>query len=101
MQSVAVLALAGLSAGHGAMNLPRPRNAGNSSVHPSPGHDKSCVGDSCYWYQVGCFIGCEECSMEGKQLYPQPSCSSPIEPTNNDPKTRSWDPYGQSTNGDF
>eukprot|EP00746_Dinoflagellata_sp_MGD_P138874 gnl/MRDRNA2_/MRDRNA2_72440_c0_seq2.p1 gnl/MRDRNA2_/MRDRNA2_72440_c0~~gnl/MRDRNA2_/MRDRNA2_72440_c0_seq2.p1 ORF type:complete len:471 (-),score=58.66 gnl/MRDRNA2_/MRDRNA2_72440_c0_seq2:245-1612(-) len=87
--------------GHGAMNLPRPRNQGNQSVHPSPGQDRSCIGDACYWYHVGCNIGCETCSSEGKQLYPAPVCSSPSEPTNNNPQTRTWDPLGQSSHGDF
>jgi len=83
------------------MTIPRPRNNGNQSVHPSPGADLSCKGDACYWYQVGCYIGCSECSGTGKDLYPKPYCSNPIEPTNNDPNTRSWDPHGQSRHGDF
>lgn len=89
------------AAAHGSMSIPRPRNAGSSATHPSTGSDMSCVGDACYWYQVGCYIGCSECSNEGKSLYPQPYCSNPIEPTNNDPTTRSWDPLGQSSHGDF
>merc|ERR550514_154321 len=101
MHVVVALGLIHGALGHGSMTLPRPRNAGNASVHPSLGSDKSCVGDACYWYQVGCFIGCPECSSEGKSLYPKPSCSSPMEPTNNDPETRSWDPMGQSSHGDF
>jgi len=100
MKGVVALLVSG-AYGHGSMTLPRPRNAGNSSVHPSPGQDKSCEGDACYWYHVGCYIGCPECSGEGKSLYPQPYCSNPIEPTNNDPETRSWDPLGQSKHGDF
>jgi len=87
--------------GHGSMTFPRPRNAGTSAVHPSPGQDRSCEGDACYWYQVGCYIGCPECSSQGKSLYPKPACSNPIEPTNNDPNTRSWDPLTQSKQGDF
>lgn len=42
--------------------------------------------------------------MTGKSLYPDPHCTKAeglIEPTNNDPETRSWDPLGQSRCGDF
>merc|ERR1712125_3733 len=24
------------------------------------------MGDACYWYQVGCHIGCPSCTLEGK-----------------------------------
>jgi len=81
--------------------MPKPRNQGQSAVHPSPGQDRSCLGDACYWYQVGCFIGCESCSSTGKELYPKPVCAHPMEPINNDPATRTWDPYNQSKQGDF
>jgi len=101
MKAIVAGVFASSAYGHGSMNLPRPRNAGASAVHPSTGQDQSCIGDACYWYQVGCYIGCPSCSNEGKSLYPQPACSNPIEPTNNDPATRSWDPLGQSRHGDF
>lgn len=92
-------------AAHGSMSHPRPRNAYSSpATHPSSGGDKSCVGDACYWYQVGCHIGCPSCSLEGKDLYPSPHCTEAeglMEPTNNDPEFRTWDPHGQSACSDF
>merc|ERR1712060_751337 len=55
---------------------PRPRNAYSSpATNPSGSGDKSCVGDACYWYQVGCHIGCPSCTLEGKSLYPGPHCT--------------------------
>ena len=61
--------------------------------------------DACYWYQVGCFNGCTNCTGTGKYLYPASSDFPPgcalEEPTNNDPATRSWDPHGHSAAGDF
>ena len=41
--------------GHGSMSFPRPRNAKKGAKFAA---DASCVGDACYWYQVGCFNGC-------------------------------------------
>jgi len=102
--SSAALLVVGVS-GHGSMSYPRPRNAYSSpATHPSTGGDKSCVGDACYWYQVGCHIGCPSCTLTGKDLYPGPHCTAEqglLEPTNNDPKFRTWDPYVQSQCGDF
>lgn len=99
--------IAGASA-HGAMTRPKPRNAYSSpGTNPSTGGDLSCVGDSCFWYHVGCSIGCPKCYNEhvGKtSLYAQPHCTAAeglIEPTNNDPEFRTWDPQGDSRCGDF
>jgi len=96
--------VAGASA-HGAMTHPRPRNAYSSPANePSSGFDKSCVGDACFWYQVGCHIGCQSCTLTGKDLYPLAHCSKSeglMEPTNNDPEFRTWDPHGDSECGDF
>lgn len=90
---------------HGAMTHPRPRNAYSSPANePSHGSDLSCIGDACFWYQVGCHIGCPSCTLVGKELYPAPHCTAAqglMEPTNNDPEFRSWDPLGQSECGDF
>ena len=62
-------------------------------------------GDACYWYQVGCFNGCAECTGTGKYLYPQqtdfPAGCQLKEPTNNKPEHRTWDPHGLSEHGDF
>jgi len=95
------------AAAHGAMSYPRPRNAFSSpATNPSPSGDLSCVGDACYWYHVGCHIGCPSCvnNVAGKDLYPAPHCTKAeglMEPTNNDPKMRTWDPHGESECGDF
>ena len=89
-------------AAHGAMSFPRPRNSDPSAPYAA---DASCIGEACYWYQVGCFIGCGNCTGEGKYLYAKPSDFPPgcevATPTNNDPATRSWDPHGHSQMGDF
>jgi len=102
--SVATVLIAGASA-HGSMTYPKPRNAYSSpATNPSSGGDKSCTGDACYWYHVGCHIGCSSCTLEGKDLYPGPHCTAEqglMEPTNNDPQFRTWDPHGQSECGDF
>jgi len=48
--------------------------------------------------------GCSECTLTGKDLYPRPHCTKEeglMEPTNNDPEFRTWDPHGQSECGDF
>ena len=45
--------------GHGSMSFPRPRNAKKGAKFAA---DASCVGDACYWYQVGCFNGCAHLS---------------------------------------
>merc|ERR1719436_2253324 len=87
------------------MSHPKPRNAYSSpGVNPSTSGDRSCIGDACYWYQIGCHIGCSECTLTGKDLYPRPHCTKEeglMEPTNNDPEFRTWDPHGQSECGDF
>ena len=96
-----IAATVALAAGHGAMNFPRPRNSipGNWTA------DASCIGEACFWYQVGCFIGCENCTGVGKYLYPSasdfPAGCTLAEPTNNAPDTRTWDPHGHSQQGDF
>ena len=96
------LALVTGATAHGSMAYPRPRNAKPSAAFSA---DASCIGQACFWYQVGCFIGCDNCTGTGKYLYAKPSDSpagcTPAEPTNNDPATRTWDPEGQSKSGDF
>ena len=99
---VTLLSLVASAAGHGSMAYPRPRNA---KPHAAFSPDASCIGQACFWYQVGCFNGCSNCTGVGKYLYPAktdypPGCEL-AEPTNNDPATRSWDPHGESEMGDF
>lgn len=94
--------------GHGAMVSPRPRSAHDqiyddrnkcgcqnrptgcySNVGMSPGEycGLGCIGESCLYYQIGCFQGCGTCSYEGKTLYPVPQdlvkagCETPPAPT--------------------
>merc|ERR1719463_44192 len=89
------------------MTHPRPRNALSSPAHAaSTGSDLSCHGDACYWYQVGCMIGCPTCQadLDHKGCGGELCCSVEdglMEPTNNDPEFRTWDPHGQSRCGDF
>lgn len=90
------------AAAHGAMNFPRPRNTNAEAVWSA---DASCLGEACYWYQVGCFNGCDNCTGVGKYLYAKPSdfpagCT-PTAPTNNKPETRSWNVDNLSDMGDF
>jgi len=46
-----------------------------------------CIGESCLYYQIGCFQSCGTCSYTGKTLYPVPSdltkagCQTPPAPT--------------------
>jgi len=101
MLFVALSCLLALVAGHGAMNFPLPRNSNPGSNWTA---DASCIGQACFWYQVGCFIGCENCTGTGKYLYPSPSdfpegCTL-AEPTNNARETRTW--FGEDGDqGDF
>lgn len=120
-----LLVLAGLAHGHGGMITPVPRNAAGQKVWSksnqcnsntpysqagySPGEycGVGCVGDSCLWYQIGCFVGCGTCSMTGKDLYPTPGdldkaghCK-PIAATNNDKSTMGYNIDKLSTHGDW
>lgn len=69
-----------LVAGHGSLVSPLPRNAIDRSLPKSqrtPEHPCSCtnttddecdIGQSCYWYSQGCFIGCPVCdSVSGRR----------------------------------
>lgn len=95
------------AAGHGSMTHPRPRNALSSpAAAASWGSDLSCHGDACYWYQVGCMIGCPTCQADlahkgcGSEL----CCTAAeglMEPTNNDPEFRTWDAHSESYNPDL
>merc|ERR1719482_1212951 len=83
------------------MTHPRPRNAMGPQVGGSQGSDLSCVGDSCYWYQVGCQIGCPTCQADlaQKGCGLGNLCCSPeeglMEPTNNDPEFRTWNRFDE------
>ena len=73
---VPLLGLAGASA-HAAMSLPPPRTMHGKPIecyNKSSGEvcNAGCSHSSCLWYQVGCMVGCDECSLEGKGMYPTP-----------------------------
>jgi len=92
-----------LVAGHGSVLNPKPRSSHSQtwddsnkcgSSHPYSNASRSgeycglgCLGDSCLYYQIGCFQGCGSCSLQGKTLYPLPEdlvlagCQTPPEPT--------------------
>lgn len=101
-----VVSVIGGAAAHGAMTHPRPRNAwGSPGTSPSTGADLSCSGDACYWYAVGCQIGCPTCQLEHthKGCGDEPCCTKDeglMEPTNNDPEFLTWDPHRQSKDPD-
>lgn len=60
--------------------------------------------DGNLWYQVGCQIGCNCSGTSSKQLYVTPAsfgCTRPMEPTNNNPLTRSWNVNNLSPEGDY
>merc|ERR1711976_50615 len=84
------------AAAHGSMTHPKPRNAMSSpGTGPSHGSDLSCEGDACYWYQVGCMIGCPTCQLDlaHKGCGGSNCCSKSeglMEPTNNDPEFRTY-----------
>jgi len=120
-----MLALAGWAHGHGGMINPAPRNAagqkvwstsnkcGSSSPYSTAGYypgeycGVGCVGDSCLWYQIGCFVGCGTCSMTGKDLYPtqqdfdKAGHCKPIAATNNNKATIGYNRDGLSSHGDW
>lgn len=120
-----MLALAGWAQGHGGMVFPEPRNAAGqkpwgptnkcnsqspystAGFYPGEYCGLGCVGDSCLWYQIGCFVGCGTCSMTGKDLYPTPQdleqaghCK-PITPTNNKKEHMGYNIDKLSTHGDW
>lgn len=103
--TLAVSSIAGAAA-HGAMTHPKPRNAMSSpGTAPSMGSDLSCVGDACYWYAVGCMIGCPTCQLDAthKGCGGENCCTKEeglMEPTNNDPEFLTFDPHRQSTDPD-
>jgi len=102
MKSVLLAYAVACADGHGAMTHPRPRNAYSiPSAGGSQGSDLSCYGDACYWYQVGCMIGCKTCQADlaHKGCGGELCCTAEeglMEPTNNGPEFRTWDPYGES-----
>ena len=82
-----LLAIPAVVFGHGAMVWPRPRSSHNQTLdarnkcgssdpyskvglHAGEYCGAGCIGESCLYYQIGCFHSCGTCSYEGKTLYP-------------------------------
>ena len=92
------------------MNTPPTRAANGADFDPAD--PASCFmtdPGACLWYNVGCMNGCDECSLEGKVLYIEPSditysdgsvCTTPKEPTLPE-YARSWNVGNLSTSGDW
>lgn len=94
------------------MNIPLPRNNHEQvplSTPPGDSSGPSCLGDSCGWFQAGCFIGCDVCSnaSSGAEVpcYPKDDPSTAncelLEPTLPDEfrtyNRRSLSPFGDWT----
>ena len=47
--------------GHGAMNTPPCRNAGEPPFAKNIWAE-GCQGEACMWFSQGCYIGCSNCS---------------------------------------
>ena len=71
------------ASGHGAMNIPPSRNAGEGW---KPGDNvHGCNSAACMWFSQGCTIGCP-CNGDNSDLiFFRKYCDSPQEPTVNDP----------------
>ena len=104
MRSHTLLFLPAYVAAHGAMITPAPRSSHDqvlddrnkcgsqdpySKAGFSPGEycGLGCIGESCLYYQIGCFQSCGTCSYTGKTLYPVAAdlvaagCQEPPPPT--------------------
>lgn len=68
-----------LIAGHGSMAVPPPRGMHGRPIEcfTKKGGKRycnaGCPEENCLWYQVGCMVGCDDCSLEGKQMWPTPA----------------------------
>ena len=107
-----LLSLIAYAAAHAALMTPATR-----AMHGKPieGYDVGCSGESCPGYQVGCMVGCDECSLQGKEMWPTPqrvSCKingtavpagkTPFPVPRTVPKwARSWNLETKSPAGDF
>jgi len=120
VRALVVLQFATLVSAHGSMGTPPSRN-----MHGLPPKcinkggkkycDAGCSHEACLWYQVGCMVGCDECSLDGKEMWPTPahvSCKRngslvppgktpfPV-PRTVPPAARTWNMDGKSRAGDF
>jgi len=89
---------------HGGLAFPPPRNNyNNTDPVNSPGFD--CPGLECHWFNEGCWIGCETCTMEmpeGGNYWNKPECKGrqPMEPTLPE-RYRTWNIGNPSSQGDW
>ena len=76
------LSLAASVLAHASMALPPPRamhgkpiDCNGTSKNPPYAKqcNAGCTEQNCLWYQVGCMVGCDTCSLEGKEMWPEPS----------------------------
>jgi hypothetical protein len=92
------------AASHGSMNVPPTRaSQGKAFEAADPASCFLTDPGACLWYNVGCMSGCDECSLEGKILYIEPSdvgCAAPTEPAIPE-YARSWNIGNPSWAGDW
>jgi hypothetical protein len=94
--AIVLACVLGLVSGHGAIIKPRSRNAidfdqpmkrGQPACGCSNGTDACVNGQSCYWYNQGCFIGCDTCdNLSGRAQ--TDLCGKGFNATLNDPNLR-------------
>ena len=62
-----------LVAGHASMPFPPTRQThGKNITCGNEGCNAGCFESACLWYQVGCMVGCDTCSLDGKEMWPTP-----------------------------
>jgi len=77
LQLLLALSALALAAGHASMAVPPPRSMNGKPIDCKKtlfGQEcnAGCTEDNCLWYQVGCLVGCDDCSLDGKEMYPTP-----------------------------
>ena len=122
LQRLLIASFAASVAGHASMAVPPPRAMHGKPIacgpNPKTGEqscDAGCTEQACLWYQVGCMVGCDTCSLTGKEMWPTPEhvqCTQngtavpPGKTPFKIPRTvpahaRSWNIEGKSPAGDF
>eukprot|EP00729_Bicosta_minor_P018606 gene18606-15200_t len=70
----------GLTTGHGAVTIPKPRQAIDGSIHPWNGTVPQ-SGQACFWFNNGCDISCDKCDgVSGQMVEPRYIYTGPAEP---------------------
>lgn len=108
LRAAALASAVAVSAGHGMLLIPSPRNARDAALpefangswpsdtdgcdcaNPRGGcvaHAKRGSGQSCMWFSQGCSVNCKACTG-GNGHSSVSLCNSTIAPTNNDPRSR-------------